>query len=142
MKIYADTSFLVSLYSADGNTAAAIARMGRVRGEILLTPLAELELVNALQLRVFRKDASKEAAQAGRQDFEEDLRGGVYLPLAMPLDVYTRARQISARQASSLGARTLDILHVASALLLKADRFWTFDQRQAALARTEGLRAP
>jgi predicted nucleic acid-binding protein len=141
LRVYADTSFLVSLYCADGNSAAAIARMGQLRGEFLLTPLAELELVNALQLRVFRKETSVEAAQAGLRDFEEDLRDGMYLPQAMPLDVYNRARQISARQAASLGTRTLDILHVASALQLKADRFWTFDQRQAALASAEGLRA-
>ena len=90
-------------------------------------------------MRVFRKETSVEASQAGRQDFEKDLRDGIYLQQQMPFDVYARARQISVRQTSSLGCRTLDILHVASALLLKADRFWTFDQRQATLARTEGL---
>jgi predicted nucleic acid-binding protein len=36
--------------------------------------------------------------------------------------------------------RTLDSLHVACALELKADRFWTFDERQAKLARARGLR--
>jgi predicted nucleic acid-binding protein len=36
--------------------------------------------------------------------------------------------------------RTLDSLHVASALLLKAERFWTFDERQAKLAKAEGLK--
>jgi predicted nucleic acid-binding protein len=39
-----------------------------------------------------------------------------------------------------LGNRTLDTLHVASALELKAERFWTFDDRQAKLARAAGLR--
>jgi predicted nucleic acid-binding protein len=37
--------------------------------------------------------------------------------------------------------RTLDSLHVASALELKADRFWTFDERQAKLAKVVGLKA-
>jgi predicted nucleic acid-binding protein len=31
-------------------------------------------------------------------------------------------------------------LHVASALELKAERFWTFDERQKRLARTVGLK--
>jgi len=35
----------------------------------------------------------------------------------------------------------LDSLHVACALELKADRFWTFDERQAKLAKAEGLKA-
>jgi predicted nucleic acid-binding protein len=36
--------------------------------------------------------------------------------------------------------RTLDTLHVACALELKADRFWTFDERQAKLAKARGLK--
>jgi predicted nucleic acid-binding protein len=37
--------------------------------------------------------------------------------------------------------RTLDRLHVACALELKAERFWTFDRRQSKLARVEDLKA-
>jgi predicted nucleic acid-binding protein len=48
----------------------------------------------------------------------------------------TLAQQHGAR----LGIRTLDTLHVASALELKSDRFWTFDQRQAKLALAAGLK--
>jgi predicted nucleic acid-binding protein len=33
--------------------------------------------------------------------------------------------------------RTLDIVHVASALLLKPEVFYTFDRRQSKLARAE-----
>jgi predicted nucleic acid-binding protein len=43
------------------------------------------------------------------------------------------------RYAPKLGVRTLDTLHVACALELKADRFWTFDDRQAKLAKAQGL---
>ena len=35
---------------------------------------------------------------------------------------------------------TLDTLHVASALQLGAERFFTFDERQANLARAVGLK--
>jgi predicted nucleic acid-binding protein len=40
------------------------------------------------------------------------------------------------------GARALDILHVAVALELQAASFFTFDRRQARLARSEGLATP
>ena len=39
----------------------------------------------------------------------------------------------------TLGIRTLDSLHVACALELRADRFWTFDDRQGRLAEIVGL---
>lgn len=38
-----------------------------------------------------------------------------------------------------LGCRSLDILHVAAARLLEAERFITADKRQAALAEGERL---
>jgi len=44
------------------------------------------------------------------------------------------------RYAARLGNRTLDTLHVASALELKERSFWTFDERQAKLARAAGLK--
>ena len=37
------------------------------------------------------------------------------------------------------GYRTLDLLHVATALTLNAEKFLTFDQAQAQLAQAEGL---
>jgi predicted nucleic acid-binding protein len=39
-----------------------------------------------------------------------------------------------------LGVRSLDTLHVASALELRAEGFWTFDERQKRLARAVGVK--
>jgi predicted nucleic acid-binding protein len=41
---------------------------------------------------------------------------------------------------ASIGSRTIDTIHVASALELKAAQFWTFDDRQAKLAKAVGLK--
>ena len=51
---YADTSFLVSLYLPDVHSPVAWAAM-KSRPHLYLTPLHELELVNAIRLAVFRK---------------------------------------------------------------------------------------
>ena len=140
MRIYADTSFLVSLYSPDVHSTRAVAQMARLRGALLMTQLGELELCNALELRVFRKEATATETRRALTQFEEHLRGGVFELEAVPGTVYERARQITRKHTAILGLRTLDILHVAAALLLLADRFWTFDQRQFELAKAEGLR--
>ena len=46
---------------------------------------------------------------------------------------------LARRHGPTLGIRTLDSLHVACALELKAEKFWTFDERQARLAEAVGL---
>lgn len=140
MRIYADTSFLVSLYSPDVHSARAAGQMARLRGALLLTSLGELELTNALELRIFRKEATETEIRRAQAKFEEHARGGVFALEAVPATVYERARQITRKRTATLGLRTLDILHVASALLLRAERFWTFHQRQSELAKTEGMR--
>lgn len=48
--------------------------------------------------------------------------------------------ELALRHAARLGVRTLDTLHVASALELKAEFFWTFDTRQEKLALAAGLK--
>jgi len=59
----------------------------------------------------------------------------MFRPPPSKLALFWRAATFSA-----LGTRTLDTLHVACALELKAERFWTFDQRQAKLAKAAGLK--
>ena len=43
---------------------------------------------------------------------------------------------------TSGGHRTLDVLHIATAVHLGAERFLTFDVRQKSLAKHEGLLTP
>lgn len=140
MNAYADTSFLVSLYSLDTNSVRAASEIERLNPTILLTPLVELELTNALELRVFRREAQASQVRAARSRMREHLEAGFFYLQAMPPTAFERAAQIARRRSARLGLRALDILHVASALLLRAEIFLTFDRRQLRLARVERLR--
>jgi predicted nucleic acid-binding protein len=140
VKVYADTSFLASLYFQDVHSAEAEHRVRQTSPIFFLTPLSELELVNALQLRVFRGEASPIEIRAAKSDLEKDVGDGVFATVPMPVDTYELARRFAAKRTAGIGTRTLDILHVACAILLGADEFWTFDTRQAALAKAEGLK--
>ncbi len=135
---YADTSFLVSLYLPDVQSPSAWAAM-KPRPSLLLTPLHELELVNAIQLAVFRKLISKTQSKAVLRNFQQD-RSGVFALAPMPIESYARAEQLARRHTLTLGTRSLDILQVATALVLKPDVFFTFDERQRRLARVKRLR--
>lgn len=140
MTTYADTSFLVSLYSLDANSAAAARIMQASKPDRFISTLGELEVVNAMGLRVFRKEVSAAQAQSSLDDFEKDLRAGVFQLRPLTEQVFERARQLSRQTTPKLGARTADLLHVAAALELSADSLYTFDQQQRRLAQTVRLK--
>ena len=140
MKVYADTSFLVSLYSPDNNSVAAARTMKSSKGDRFVSVLGELEVINAVGLRVFRKEVSASQAQVALLDFEKDLRAGVFQLRPILEAVFERARQLSRQTTPKLGTRTADLLHVAAALELSADYLYTFDQRQRKLAQAVRLK--
>jgi hypothetical protein len=55
-------------------------------------------------------------------------------------EVFSLAESLSAAHSACLGARSLEVLHVAAALLLEADEFVSFDRRQRWLAARAGLK--
>jgi predicted nucleic acid-binding protein len=71
---------------------------------------------------------------------EEHVSAGRWILLPMPEDAFELCADLGRRYGPRLGMRTLDTLHVACALELNAKQFWTFDERQAKLAKAQGLR--
>jgi predicted nucleic acid-binding protein len=49
-------------------------------------------------------------------------------------NLFEKAGELSDAYGPVLGARTLDVLHVAAALHLGVSEFYSFDRRQCALA--------
>jgi predicted nucleic acid-binding protein len=53
--------------------------------------------------------------------------------------VFSAALRLSTAHSRTLGTRTLDLLHIAAALIIQAEEFITGDERQAKAAAKEGL---
>ena len=142
MIIYPDTSFLVSLYTPDANSSPAARKMQAQHSAVFfLSDLAELELMNAFQQRLFRKELRATQVQSAQLAFRDDLEQGVFLKKPVEVGaVYERALRLSRKWTSTLGTRMLDILHVAMALEFGADRLYTFDRQQSKLAMAEGMK--
>jgi len=137
--IYADTSFFVSLYLPDRHTAEVEPRL-RSRPSLWMTPLHVAECTHAIEQHVFRKAITRSEAQRALQRFQEHRSRHVWREAPVPDRAFEVCVQLAHRHAARLGVRTLDTLHVASALELKAEHFWTFDGRQAKLAMAVGLK--
>ncbi|MGA2858623.1 MAG: type II toxin-antitoxin system VapC family toxin [Candidatus Sulfotelmatobacter sp.] len=139
MNVYIDSSFLVSAYLEDIHSAAADELL-RTQQSISLTPLHMAEWAHAVAQQVFRTRISLADAVQVEREFEADIHAGIWRQTPMPESVFTVCADLARRYGAKLGMRTLDTLHVACALELKADRFWTFDERQAKLAKAAGLK--
>lgn len=139
MNCCSDTSFLASFYLPDANSTQAAKEHRLARPILLLTPFGELELVNTFESRVFRREAKAAQIRASLSALEADIQLGVIVRKAVPEAAYTRAIELSRRYTRLLGSRALDILHVAIALELRAEMFFTFDRRQGRLARRAGM---
>jgi len=135
LKAYLDSSFLFSLYALDDHSPAATSELRHFRGALVLSSLSELELLNALELRVFRKELTREQVDRAHAGFDDDIQDGVLAVFELEPATFLRAGKLILQTTSLLGCRTADILHVGAALEAGADRLFTFDQRQKALAR-------
>ena len=138
--ICTDTSFLISLYGTDMNTAAAKQHSASNASPIQVHAINDFELANALRVLVFRRKITPQQRRAWLASYEADKTAGILR--AMNLDANTvlqRAEVLSAAHSEQHGNRGYDILHVAAAKMLNATEFWSFDGRQRALAAAEGL---
>jgi len=138
LTIYADTSFIVSYYLQDVHSPNADRRM-KSSPSLWVTPLNRTEFAHALHQYVFRAAITLVQSRLVWQDFEDDCSNGVWREINLPENIWERSIDLARRHGPALGVRTLDSLHVACAVELKARRFWTFDERQAKLAETVGL---
>jgi predicted nucleic acid-binding protein len=139
--IYVDPSALLKLYIHQPESARMSRWRARTSGPLGVTHHGHVEMINGICLAGFRRDITAEAVADALASFDEDLADGRYV-LA---DLFwratlQRAADLNRRHTQALGCRSLDILHVASALELQAKHFLTFDTRQQKLAQATGLK--
>ena len=141
MIVYADSSFFVSIYLEDTHSHAA-ENLVDSGARIWFSRLHYAECTHAIAQQVFQKNISAMVAQQAHLDLEGDRAAGLWVVTELPETSFELCADLARRYGSRLGVRTLDSLHVACALQLKAQQFWTFDERQARLAKAVGLNIP
>lgn len=152
MNPYADTNFFTRVYlelpeSAEADLLLAQAKE-KQSSPLPVTWLHRLETINALQLSVFlgrsagHTRVTLEQAAAALAEFRGDLeQGQVFRSIPLPLErLEQQFEELALRHTARHGFRTYDLLHVASALVLECDYFWSYDPKATRLALLEGLR--
>ena len=72
-------------------------------------------------MAVFRKQISEATRAAAWRRVEFDIKNGIYVEAPIgQLDLHETAGQLAQKYTSTFGTGTLDLLHIAAAILLKA----------------------
>lgn len=137
---YADTGFLVSLYLPETTTLTAATEISGASQPLALTPLLRLELRNALNFALARRRLTLVKRDEVWIQIGAQLEQGFFVDVIPPTSqTYSKALELSDRYTGLLATRSLDLLHVASALTISARIFYSFDERQRQAASAEGL---
>ena len=139
MTVYADTSFLVSLYVSDNHSADARSRVVTAP-DLWFSPLHFAEWSHAIAQHIFRGVMRPQESNEVYDHLAKDRIAGVWKDVILPEKAYDLCAELARLHCPRLGVRTIDTLHVACALELRAEMFWTYDERQARLAKAEGLK--
>jgi predicted nucleic acid-binding protein len=131
--------FFVSLYITDSHTPEVLRLLSR-HPRVWFTPFHEAEVSHAIAQHMFRGQITEDHATRTYQRLSRHLSSNVWALTGFPEAGFTTGAMLARSHVARLGTRTLDSLHVACALELKAEQFWTFDERQAKLARAAGLK--
>lgn len=138
---YFDSAIIVKLYVREANSPDAIRLVEACDAPYWLTPWRELEVRNAVRLKAFRKEITAAEMNQSIVAFEQDIASGRWQRPAYAVGaVEKKATELSNNYSASLGCRTLDIIHVAVAIVIEASEFVTFDARQAEMAKQAGLK--
>jgi predicted nucleic acid-binding protein len=136
-----DTSVIVKLYIKEEYSLESSRWLKENNEAIPLTSFHELELINAIHLKQFKTEITLEKTRLIMDRFEEHEKSGIYYrPQLDWFDIFIHAIDLSKKHSPGIGSRSLDILHVASALSFNAERFLTLDDRQTRLVALAGLK--
>ncbi len=137
--IYLDTSAFLKLYVREADSELVQDLVTRQMEPLPVWEFQQLEIYNAMQLKVFWNEISPDDARRLLDLFDQRMRRGQYFcPHIDRAELMMTFRSLT-KLTPETGCRTMDILHVACAMQISPESFISFDQRQLNLARKAKL---
>jgi len=137
--LYLDTSAFLKLYVREEGSEAVQALVSGQPDPLPIPEFLQMEIYNALYLKVFWGELPESEALRLHDLFEDRKTKGLYfVPEIGRAELMAEFRRL-ASHTSTLGCRTMDVIHVACACQLNPKRFLSFDSRQNQLAEVAGL---
>lgn len=141
MRVFWDTSAVLSLVLKDkhGRAAAGLAAKADMRHTA--TPLVALEAENRLRTMELEGLVSRDTGARALLAIERIFATGLIAPgnVKQMRAVAAEGQRMIRHFSTARPHKTMDLIHVASARLLRAEGFFTFDSNQSALAAAAGF---
>lgn len=139
---YWDTSCVLKLYTQEVDSELYFEKLKESNSPICSSVLLASELTYAFHAKENRNELSAQAPLALYQAFCEDCERGRILLLPLGADVRKQATHIATRcygESPPITLRTLDGLHLATAVVAGCRQIQTADQRMQTAALRLGL---
>ena len=140
--IYWDTSCVLKLYTPEPDSTVYLTQAGQSTDPLLSSAVLRIELYYALRQKELRGDITSGAADHSIQQFEADCNKGRWTLVAIAQDVLVKANELARicyTHRPPVHLRTLDGIHLATAILAKAQQVVTTDTRMRTAAGILGI---
>jgi predicted nucleic acid-binding protein len=140
---YWDTSCVLKLYVPEVDSPIYVARAASSTGPLLSSVVIQTELYYGLRRKEMAGDIKRNAAEALFQAFVKDCQQGRFVLIPLGDHIQELARntlKICLNQTVPIFLRSLDGLHLATALESRQTELVTSDQRMLRAAAVLGLR--
>ena len=139
---YWDTACVLKLYTAETDSAAYLGLAAQATAPLLASEILTTELAYALHEKEWRGDLKRGSVEQVLKQFHADCVAGRWLLIPPGRDVLVQAALVAKscyEHRPPITLRTLDGLHLATALLAKATHLVTTDERMRQAASALGL---
>lgn len=142
--LYWDTSCVLALYVPEQISSQASELASVEKGPIHSSAILEFEMTFAIHAKEARSEIPRGSSERLLSRFLTDLQRGRYLLVPLGIDIKASAKEIAAKMLQtepSVFLRTLDGIHIATALKLGSPELVTGDKKMADAANLLGVKS-
>ncbi len=140
---YWDTSCVLALYAPEEISSQVVELATLEKGQIHSSSILEFEMNFAVHAKEARGEIPRGSSGRVLSQFQTDLQRGRFLLVPLGIDIKTGSKDIAARTIHAeppVFLRTLDGIHVATALRLGSSELITADRKMADAATLLGIK--
>ncbi len=141
---YWDTSCVLALYAPEEISSQVAELAFLEKGQIHSSSILEFEMTFAVHAKEARGEIPSGSSAKVLSQFQTDLQRGRYLLVPLGIDIKACTKDIAARTLQAqphVFLRTLDGIHIATALELGSSELITADVKMAAAATLLGIKS-